>query len=72
LPFVYDAAPSKQGKFMPGSHIPIRSPDDLSLDSPDCLMILPWNLQNELLLILEAIYPSGNVFVSVPKLDRIR
>jgi hypothetical protein len=72
LPFVCDASPVKQGKFLPGSHIPIWSPDKLSLDSLDCLLILPWNLQNELLPLLDSIFPLGNVYVAVPKLDCIR
>ncbi len=44
LSFVYDAAEAKQGKFMPGSHIPIRSPSALKEYKPDYLVILPWNL----------------------------
>jgi len=49
LPFVCDAAPSKQGKFMPGSHIPIVSPSDLARAKPDIVLILPWNISDEVL-----------------------
>jgi len=48
LPFVCDAAAAKQGKFMPGSHIPIVPPAALNLERPDYLLILPWNIAAEL------------------------
>jgi len=47
LPVVYDAAPAKQGKFMPGSHIPISPPEDLAKNIPNWLLILPWNIKAE-------------------------
>lgn len=48
LPFICDAAESKQGKFMPGSHIPIVPPDWLRQTMPDYVIILPWNLISEI------------------------
>jgi SAM-dependent methyltransferase len=48
LPVVYDAATSKQHKFMPGSRIPIRPQDEMRKDSPDCILILPWNIAKEI------------------------
>jgi SAM-dependent methyltransferase len=48
LPFVLDAAKSKQGKFLPGSHIPILPPKELTKIKPDFLLILPWNIINEI------------------------
>lgn len=47
IPFVCDAAPAKQGKFMPGSHVPIRSPEVLWNERPDYLLVLPWNIAAE-------------------------
>jgi hypothetical protein len=47
LPFVCDAAVAKQGRFMPGSHIPILPPAVLSERQPDYLLILPWNIADE-------------------------
>ncbi len=48
LPFVCDASPAKQGKYMPGSHIPIISPKILSEMEPDYIVIFPWNLVEEI------------------------
>ena len=47
LPLVCDAALSKQGKYMPGSHIPILKPVDLVEYRPDYVFILPWNIAKE-------------------------
>ena len=49
---VFDGAEAKQGKLMPGSHIPIVAPDELANIDPDVLVILPWNLQQELVEML--------------------
>lgn len=47
IPFVCDAASSKQGKLLPGSHIPILAPDALRAFRPDYIVILPWNIAAE-------------------------
>lgn len=47
LPVVCDAAPSKQGKYLPGSHIPICSPEIIKNIKPDWIIILPWNIADE-------------------------
>ena len=47
LPYVCDAAPSKQGKFLPGSHIPVLPPSAIAERRPDIIVILPWNIANE-------------------------
>ena len=70
LPFVCDAAPSKQGKFMPGSHIPILSPDVLNRERPDYIVILPWNIKEEVMSQLSHAREWGAVFVTaVPHLS---
>lgn len=48
LPYVCDAAAAKQGKYLPGSHLPILSPDALRAEPPDFVLILPWNIADEL------------------------
>jgi len=47
LPCVCDAAPSKQGKYLPGSHIPVLSPGELKRLEPDVVLVLPWNIADE-------------------------
>ncbi len=69
LPMVCDAASAKQGKFMPGSHIPILSPAELELQRPDFLLILPWNIAEEVKRQNAAHAMLGTKFVTaVPEL----
>jgi SAM-dependent methyltransferase len=69
LPVVYDAAPSKQGKLMPGSHIPIKHPNELYKEPPDFLIILPWNLGSEISNQLQDIKHKGTKLISfVPEI----
>lgn len=63
LPVIYDAAASKQGKLMPGSHIPILSPDGLVQTQPDYILILPWNIADEVRLQLAPLEDRGTRFV---------
>jgi len=65
LPFVCDAASAKQGKFMPGSHIPILSPAELEEQRPDFLLILPWNISEEVKNQNTALAILGTKFVTV-------
>ncbi len=70
LPFVCDAAPSKQGKYMPGSHIPIMSPSVLVEHAPDYLLILPWNIASEVMKQNAALLKKGTKFVTgIPNLE---
>jgi len=70
LPFVCDAAAAKQDKFMPGSHVPIFSPEILSEKRPDYLLILPWNIAAEVKHQNARLADLGTKFVTaVPKLE---
>lgn len=69
LPFVCDAAPSKQGKFLPGSRIPIVAPAALYERRPDVVLILPWNIADEVRAKHARIREWGGRFaVAVPAL----
>ena len=69
LPYVCDAAAAKQGKFLPGSHIPIHAPTALADDEPDFVLILPWNLKTEVMEQLAFIRNWGGQFVcAVPQI----
>jgi len=70
LPYVADRNPAKQGKHLPGSRIPIVTEACISENRPDYVVILPWNLREELLTQLAYIREWGGRFVTaVPKLD---
>lgn len=69
LPLVFDAAAAKQHRFMPGSHIPIRPPAELSAQRPDFVLILPWNIADEVRTQNAALEKAGTRFVTaVPEL----
>jgi len=53
LPYVVDRNPAKQGRFLPGSHIPIVGEERLSADRPEYIVVLPWNLRSEVHAQLE-------------------
>jgi hypothetical protein len=69
LPVIFDAATAKQGKFMPGSHIPILSPENLSAEAPDYVLILPWNIADEVVNQNVLIRSwGGQLVTAVPRL----
>lgn len=70
LPYVVDINPHKQGKYMPGSRIPIVDLSHLMADRPDRVLILPWNLREEITSDLTAIRQWGAQFVTaIPTLQ---
>ena len=69
LPYVCDAAPSKQGKFLPGSHIPVLPPEALKEGNPDIVLILPWNIADEVIQQHGYAREWGGAFITaVPKM----
>lgn len=62
IPFVADRSVYKQGRLLPASHIPVVSPDRIFVDRPDLVLILPWNLRNEVTEQLAAIKDWGGRF----------
>ena len=68
LPFVYDAAAAKQNKYMPGSHISILSPQEIIEAKPDYVLILPWNIAEEVKTQLAQDLPNTQFVTAVPKL----
>ena len=72
LQFVVDANPHKQNKFLPGSHIPIVQEDRIKEEKPDYVIILPWNLKEEITSQLSYIRDWGGKFVvPVPQFEII-
>lgn len=69
IPFVVDRNPAKQGKYLPGSRIPIVEESRLRQETPDYVVLFPWNLKIELMQQLEYVREWGAKFVTaVPNL----
>ncbi len=64
IDYTCDLNPHKQGHFLPGSHIPIRSPDAIREDRPDVILILPWNLTEEIVQQLDFVREWGGRFAA--------
>jgi len=63
LPYTVDKSPYKQGKFLPGTHIPVHAPEKIRETRPDYVLILPWNLKDEIIRQLAYIREWGGQFV---------
>jgi len=67
--FVVDASPHKQGKFLPGSHIPVVAEIEIKKSRPDYILIFPWNIQEEIIKQLDYIRQwNGKFMLSIPEL----
>lgn len=70
LDYIVDRNPYKHGRFTPGTHIPIFPPDRIRETSPDYLLILPWNLKNEIIAQMAYIREWGGKFiVPIPEVE---
>ncbi len=70
LVFIADRSPAKSGKFMPGSAIPVVQPDAIETAKPDYLLILPWNLREEIGAQMSGIRDWGGRFVvAIPNIQ---
>ena len=61
--FTVDRSPHKQGMLLPGTRIPIRAPEAILETKPDYVLILPWNLQQEITTQMDAVRGWGGRFV---------
>ena len=72
IEYVVDRSPHKQGLFLPGTHIPIYHPDRIGETKPDYLLILPWNLKDEIMQQMAYIREWGGKFVvPIPQVELI-
>lgn len=70
IEFIVDMSPFKQGKFLPGSHIPIKNESIIKNYKPDYIVILPWNIKDEIMDQLDYIKEWGCKFViPIPKME---
>jgi len=68
IDYVVDRNPHKQGLFLPGTHIPIKSPEEVKKTKPDFLVILPWNLKKEIMEQMSFIREwEGKFVVPIPE-----
>ena len=63
IEFVVDRSPVKQGRYTPGTHIPIREPEALLEERPDYVLLLNWNFEEEVLRQQEAYRREGGKFI---------
>ena len=63
IDFTADRSPHKQGRYLPGSHIPIRAPEEIERARPDVVFILPWNLREEIMEQLRFVSDWGGRFL---------
>lgn len=68
---VVDASPEKQGKFLPGSRIPILAPQELATLDPDDVLLLPWNLREEIAEYIGKVTPRARLWVAVPDMEQV-
>jgi SAM-dependent methyltransferase len=72
IDYAVDRSPYKQGRYLPGSHIPVHSPQRISETRPDYLLILPWNLKDEIIQELGFVRAWGCAFiVPIPEVQVI-
>lgn len=70
--YTVDRSPHKQGLFLPGTHIPIYSPEKIFETKPDYVFILPWNLKDEIVSQMSFVHQWGGKFlVFIPKFEVI-
>jgi SAM-dependent methyltransferase len=70
IEYTVDRSPYKQGRFLPGNHIPIHHPDRIRETKPDYVVILPWNLKDEIMTQLQFIREWGGKFiVPIPRVS---
>lgn len=70
IDYVVDRNPAKQGKLLPGSHIPVRAPETIFETEPDYVMILPWNIKEEIVEKMARVKQwGGRFFVAIPGIE---
>ena len=70
LDYTVDRNPYKQGKYLPGTHIPIVHPDKIRETKPDYVLILPWNLKDEIRQQLAYVAEwGGKLVVPIPEVE---
>ena len=68
IDYIVDRSPYKQGRYMTGSHLPIVAPDEIKQTKPDYVLILPWNIKDEIMEQLAFIRQwNGKFIIPIPR-----
>lgn len=68
---VADRSPAKQGRLLPGSHVPVVTPEAMLAMRPDDILILPWNIASEIVRDMRAAGFAGRMLIAVPELKEV-
>jgi hypothetical protein len=71
LVVVADGSPAKQGRWLPGSRVPVVAPDRLTDARPDHVLVLPWNLADEIVGVLAERVPGVSAWAAIPQMRRL-
>lgn len=72
LKYVVDASPIKHGKYLPGSKVPVLSPEELNSQSPTDVLILPWNIAEEIAMNVKKLAPNAKTWIAQPSMKEIK
>ena len=61
----------KQGKFLPGSQVPVLAPEMLNSLNPTDVLILPWNIAEELSVKIKTLAPDSNIWIAQPSMKKL-
>ncbi len=72
IEYVVDINSHKQGLYLPGSHLQIKEPEEIKKDKPDFILILPWNIKEEIMKDMSFIHDwNGKFVIPIPKVTLI-
>ena len=71
IDFVVDGSTEKQGKYLPGTQIPVYAPDTLKVSRPANILVLPWNIKEELSISARSLSPNSKIWVAQPYLHQV-
>jgi hypothetical protein len=70
VPYTVDRSPHKQGRFLPGTHIPIYAPERILESKPEYVLILPWNLKDEIVQQMAHVAQwGGKLVIPLPRVE---
>lgn len=72
LKYVVDASKEKQGKFLPGSQVPVLTPEQLNSGKPTDILILPWNIADEITEKINSLAPNVRIWIAQPSMKQIK